>query len=129
MIRDGYRGANELRDKRTNDTSWQFAAACFKMDPNIFVSEEATDGKPVERYETIVRARRICAGCPVRVECLEYAYESPDSVAFGVFAGTTGTQRTRMRDREDRLEYLHEWFDAWIAQQAKGEQDGLPGVA
>lgn len=48
----------------------------------------------------IAQARRICADCPVRAECLEYALEFPAADMHGVWAGLTprqllGEQRRR----------------------------------
>lgn len=37
------------------------------------------------------RARGVCAGCPVRAECLDFALRSRDH--HGVFAGTTDKDR------------------------------------
>ncbi len=45
---------------------------------------------------TTAKARRICAACPVKAECLEYAieYDMP-----GIWGGTTRKQRLSMRKR------------------------------
>lgn len=68
---------------------WRFDAAC------------ATTSNPDDWYseDTLMlgRLQTICARCPVRSECLEYAVKNePD---WGVWAGTTPQQRRRLRDR------------------------------
>jgi hypothetical protein len=41
-------------------------------------------------------AKHICAECPVRVECLEYAIDRP--ALLGVWAGTKPAERAGIRD-------------------------------
>jgi WhiB family redox-sensing transcriptional regulator len=62
----------------------------------------ACRGKPTawwfpDRGDTfeLVLARRVCAGCPVRSECLAFALGEPD--IEGVWCGMTAQQRRRMR--------------------------------
>lgn len=60
-------------------------------------------------------AKQICATCPVRVECLEYAFDyirvSGQPVP-GIWGGTTERERRDLgRDRTQRL------VDAWIADE------------
>ena len=50
-------------------TNWRSAAACRSADPDLFFPIAATG--PAERQ--IARAKTICARCPVRQECLEFA--------------------------------------------------------
>jgi WhiB family redox-sensing transcriptional regulator len=40
-------------------------------------------------------AKAVCAGCPVRKICLDYALEAEEE--FGVWGGTTPTERKRMK--------------------------------
>jgi len=53
---------------------------------------------PAERQ--IARAKKICAGCAVRSECLEFAL-SHDQV-YGIWGGTTPEDRQRERRRKRR---------------------------
>jgi WhiB family redox-sensing transcriptional regulator len=71
--------------ERSVDTDWMDRAACADSELN-FVPETITEGRLIE-------LRAVCAECPVKRECLEYALEQPYSVAWGVYAGTTPAER------------------------------------
>jgi WhiB family transcriptional regulator, redox-sensing transcriptional regulator len=68
--------------------SWQERALCAQTDPEAFFPEKG--GSPRE-------AKRICTGCEVRVECLEYALANDER--FGVWGGLSERERRRMRRR------------------------------
>lgn len=65
--------------------SWQKLAACKEAEPDMFHPEEAHHPG---------RAKKICAGCPVKKECLEFCLkvESP-SARFGVWGGLSAYDR------------------------------------
>ena len=65
--------------------SWRQRAACRGIDPDIFypASEEEAD-----------EAKAICAQCPVREACLEYALANRER--DGVWGGATERERRRM---------------------------------
>jgi hypothetical protein len=44
------------------------------------------------------RARRVCANCPVRVDCLEYAIAADE---WGIWGGLDREQRRALRDSAD----------------------------
>ncbi|HZN15457.1 MAG TPA: WhiB family transcriptional regulator [Acidimicrobiales bacterium] len=69
----------------TLTTSWRDRAACRGLDPEIFypVSDEDADA-----------AKGICAACPVREACLEYALANRER--DGVWGGATERERRRM---------------------------------
>ena len=66
--------------------SWMNSAKCEGMDPEKFTPMESETHK--ERT-----AKRVCKGCPVKMECLNYALET-DSI--GIFAGTNYSERQKM---------------------------------
>lgn len=76
-----------LMNPRTDD-DWRQDAACRDLDTNLFFP--ATD-------EEAGRARAICATCPVREECLEFALATHQD--DGVWGGLTETERRRLRRR------------------------------
>ena len=65
--------------------SWRNRAACRGVDPDIFF--------PVSD-EDAVQAKAICAECPVREACLEWALATRER--DGVWGGATERERRRM---------------------------------
>jgi WhiB family redox-sensing transcriptional regulator len=68
------------------EKAWMQDAACRGADPELFF--------PV-RGETTYEAKAVCAGCPVRFECLEYALRH--SERFGIWGGLGERERRRLR--------------------------------
>jgi WhiB family redox-sensing transcriptional regulator len=66
-------------------TSWRDQAACRGLDPDIFypVSDDDAD-----------MAKAVCATCPVREACLEYALANRER--DGIWGGATERERRRM---------------------------------
>ena len=73
------------------DTQWMRRGRCKDMDPAIFFPN---DGVGVQV------AQRICAECPVRAECLDYALDN--RVDHGVWGGASERERRRLL-RQRRL--------------------------
>jgi WhiB family transcriptional regulator, redox-sensing transcriptional regulator len=74
-----------------DEYAWMLHARCRGADPTEFFP---SDGLGVEY------AQRICAGCPVRVECLEYALVH--RIEHGVWGGASERERRRiLRRRRD----------------------------
>jgi WhiB family redox-sensing transcriptional regulator len=69
----------------TPSLSWRQHASCRGLDALVFypTSEEATE-----------EAKAICAECPVREPCLEYAITNRER--DGVWGGATERERRRM---------------------------------
>lgn len=68
--------------------AWHRRAACRGMDSAIFFPKGGR----------LTEARAICAGCPVKSQCLDAALAvDPASDLAGVFAGTTAAERAAMR--------------------------------
>ena len=70
------------------NTEWMERAACKGMDVTIFVPERGGDTH---------RAKLVCAGCPVRNECDEYAQDDPS--IQGVWGGRSARGREMLRDK------------------------------
>ncbi len=77
-------------------TNWRSAGACLSADPDLFFPISSSG--PAERQ--IARAKKICAGCGVRRECLEFALSHDPS--YGIWGGTTADDRQRERRRTRR---------------------------
>ena len=57
------------------------------------------DGNPGAKAQAnqTIRARELCAGCPVQAPCLEAALRFPYNQDFGIWGGTTKTMRKGLR--------------------------------
>jgi WhiB family transcriptional regulator, redox-sensing transcriptional regulator len=72
-------------------TDWRETGACLSADPDLFF--------PIAARQT-VQAQRICAGCRVRQECLDFAMKTGE--AHGIWGGTTPEERFRIRRQHAR---------------------------
>ena len=70
----------------TEERPWAVFAACKDKDPDTFFPH-APEG---ER-----KAIRICQGCSVQMECLEFALET--NARFGIWGGQTEKQRKALQ--------------------------------
>lgn len=70
------------------DTSWMANGNCANKAPDFFFP---SDGVGVEL------ARHVCATCPVKTQCLEYALEN--RIDHGVWGGTSERERRRILKR------------------------------
>ena len=77
---------------------WYDDAACAGMGPSMFFSADR---------RVINRAKKVCAGCPVRVECLEEGRSVPSILDQGVRGGMTARERGRGKGSgwNERLPY------------------------
>jgi hypothetical protein len=110
---------------------WRDDAACARTDPELFFPQ----GQPTTAAAMEEAAKRICAGCPVRAECLEYALETGQHT--GVWGGCTESERRQLaRVRQpsmDRCLDAQEWIEdrlaAGVPQKAVARELGVqPGV-
>ena len=72
-----------------NRPAWHRQAACRGVGVDLFVIDQG------QQYEP--RARQMCAGCPVRQECLDAALSFGDRGVTGLWGGTTPTERRQLR--------------------------------
>ena len=70
------------------ELDWMARGLCTNVPPSIFFP---SDGVGVEV------AQRICAGCPVREDCLEHALEH--RIDHGVWGGCSERERRRILKR------------------------------
>lgn len=80
----------------TSSEVWQLKAACLESDPELFFPEEGESTAP---------AKRICAQCPVRTQCLDYALAKREP--YGVFGGLSEGERTRLLTRRTAAQKGH----------------------
>ena len=74
------------------DTEWMAQGKCRDLPPETFFP---SDGVGVDV------ARRICADCPVKAPCLEYAMEN--HIDHGVWGGTSERERRRLARQRRHL--------------------------
>jgi WhiB family redox-sensing transcriptional regulator len=75
----------------TYATDWRAASACLTADPELFFP--IPQGALGDRQ--ISNALRVCAGCTVRQQCLDFAMRTAES--HGIWGGTTPEERIRAR--------------------------------
>ncbi len=71
-----------------NRPAWHRRAACRGVGVDAFIIGQGA------QYEE--GSRKLCAGCPVRQECLETALAHGDTTT-GLWGGTTPVERRKMR--------------------------------
>lgn len=77
-------------------THWREQAACVDSDPELWFP--LSEGRVFEK-ETLA-AKRICAQCPVKLQCLDEAM--PVTWLAGIWGGTTERERRALRDWETK---------------------------
>jgi WhiB family redox-sensing transcriptional regulator len=85
------------------DGEWQDRARCLDLFPK---TPDAIDvwfpsGSVVVRDQAVREAKRICGGCPVVGECLEWALST--GLEFGVAGGLTEVERRSLLRRRRTL--------------------------
>jgi WhiB family redox-sensing transcriptional regulator len=73
-------------DGAPGDESWRLDALCAETDPEAFFPEKGGSTR---------EAKRVCAGCPVRLQCLEMALQNDER--FGIWGGLSERERRRVR--------------------------------
>jgi WhiB family redox-sensing transcriptional regulator len=68
------------------ELAWQEQALCAQTDPEAFFPEKGGSTR---------EAKRICVGCNVKAECLEYALRSDER--FGIWGGLSERERRRLK--------------------------------
>ena len=71
-----------------DNASWQERALCAETDPEAFFPEKGGSTR---------EAKKICTGCEVKAECLEYALANDER--FGIWGGLSERERRRLRRR------------------------------
>lgn len=70
------------------DENWKQHAACRDKPTDMFFPN---------RGDAVHAVKRICAECPVRQECLDYALKIPNLV--GIWGGMSGRERRNYRSQ------------------------------
>lgn len=75
----------------TTDREWRSRAACRRVDPELFFP--AAEDREVVAAQ-VAAAKAVCAGCPVRMACLD---EALTRLPYGIAGGLTSEERRRLR--------------------------------
>ncbi|WP_304518591.1 WhiB family transcriptional regulator [Cellulomonas sp. C5510] len=67
---------------------WQERALCAQTDPEAFFPEKGGSTR---------EAKKVCSGCDVRGECLEYALAHDER--FGIWGGLSERERRKLKRR------------------------------
>jgi len=70
---------------------WQDDALCAQTDPEVFYPEKGGSTRD---------AKRVCLGCEVRAQCLQYALDHDER--FGVWGGRSEVERRKLRNTTPR---------------------------
>jgi len=68
------------------ELSWQERALCAQTDPEAFFPEKGGSTRD---------AKKVCVGCDVRAECLEYALAHDER--FGIWGGLSERERRKLK--------------------------------
>ncbi|MDP3711130.1 MAG: WhiB family transcriptional regulator [Mycobacteriales bacterium] len=68
------------------ELAWQEQSLCAQTDPEAFFPEKGGSTR---------EAKRICVGCEVKSECLEYALAHDER--FGIWGGLSERERRRLK--------------------------------
>ena len=72
-----------------DDASWRLEALCAETDPEAFFPEKGGSTRD---------AKRVCTGCTVRAQSLEFALANDER--FGIWGGLSERERRRIRLRQ-----------------------------
>jgi hypothetical protein len=95
------------------ERDWRLETACAQVDPELFFPDPG-------QAPQAAAAKQVCAGCPVRGPCLEAAVHGPQARDdhTGIFAGTTASDRVRLRGRASMAKGTRFLQDQTAAEQA-----------
>jgi WhiB family redox-sensing transcriptional regulator len=77
----------------SEELDWQERALCAEVDGDLFFPEKGGS--------TAV-SKRVCAACPVRSECLDYALQNEER--FGIWGGLSERERRKLLKSNNGME-------------------------
>lgn len=84
------------RPEWSDDIVWQDRAECKRADANLFFTPSYLERKE-DREARELLAKSVCAHCPVRAACLNFALSTRE--AHGVWGGTGEIERRHIMER------------------------------
>ncbi|MFG3282070.1 WhiB family transcriptional regulator [Streptomyces sp. NPDC048111] len=96
--------------------TWGERAACRMVNPDeLFVQGAAQN-----------RAKALCAGCPVRVECLAHALDH--RIEHGIWGGMTERERRALLRRRPLISSWRDLLEAARSEHERGACRGKAGI-
>ena len=77
-----------LEGEGNDEGGWQERGLCAQTDPEAFFPEKGGSTR---------EAKKVCSGCEVRSECLEYALANDER--FGIWGGLSERERRKLKRR------------------------------
>jgi len=84
----GVPGVRKVVEDEESQLAWQADSLCAQTDPEAFFPEKGGSTRD---------AKKICASCDVRAQCLEYALQNDER--FGIWGGLSERERRKLRKR------------------------------
>jgi WhiB family redox-sensing transcriptional regulator len=78
----------------TETATWNMRAACRGESASLFMPAIALQSAP-GNARRVKHAKRVCAQCPVRRECLDYALRVDEQL--GIWGGLDAAERRALR--------------------------------
>ena len=78
----------QIVEEDDNPLAWQSDSLCAQTDPEAFFPEKGGSTRD---------AKRICASCDVKAQCLEYALQNDER--FGIWGGLSERERRKLKRR------------------------------
>ena len=82
----GVPAVRRVEEDDDNPLAWQADSLCAQTDPEAFFPEKGGSTR---------EAKKICASCEVRSQCLEYALMNDER--FGIWGGLSERERRKLR--------------------------------
>ena len=71
---------------------WREAALCAEIDGDLFFPERGTSSR---------QAKAVCAVCPSKAPCLEFALDNEET-GYGIWGGMSGRERRAVKRQQQR---------------------------
>ncbi len=103
---------------------WQEHGSCRSVDPTLFFHPQNERGTARIRRDRTAKA--ICARCPVRLDCADYAIRAREP--YGVWGGLSEDDRERIYRRLDSRNYPRQRGDGLRAAGSEVDRAISPGA-
>lgn len=78
--------------------AWKLDAECAGEDPELWFPQSDGERASARHVKAITAvARNICAGCPVKIDCLAFAISL--DLRYGIWGGLTERERAKLTGR------------------------------